>query len=137
MNERISLQFLWLVSFTRCYFPVLYIIFSVLSSILPLPDKIPFVKSLFAEKPIPSYKKIYNTFKEDRKADIKAEDVKILHKRKYDKYRYLSKDFIERNGYSLPKNYRKNINSETTVKFNDNEYITENKEKKKTVGMHE
>jgi len=100
-------------------------------------NKIPFVKSFFAEKPIPSYKKIYNTFKEDRKADIKAEDVKILHKRKYDKYRYLSKDFIERNGYSLPRNYRKNINSETTAKFNDNEYIPNNKGKKKIIGMYE
>ena len=44
-----------------------------------------------------SMKKIYESFVDDRVAQAKAEDVKILSNKGYDKFKYVSDDFVKRN----------------------------------------
>ena len=94
---RISLQILLLLALVRLYAPIVNLVVKTLSRIFPS-----FIKGRAHEEeheevnaPI---KKIYESFVDDRVADVKVEDVKILSNKGYDKFKYVSDDFIARNG---------------------------------------
>ena len=94
---RISLQILLLLALVRLYAPIVNLAVKILSKIFPS-----FMKNRGHEEeheevnaPI---KKIYESFVDDRLADVKAEDVNILSNKGYDKFKYVSDDFIARNG---------------------------------------
>ena len=63
-NGRVSLHFLWVLSLTRCYLPAAYIIFSLVSNLIPPPNIL--ISSL---APVGKQQKIYESFLDDRKAD--------------------------------------------------------------------
>ena len=89
-----SLQLLLLLALARLYTPLISTVMRVLSRVFPS-----LMKDLACEEdnqelnaPI---KKIYESFVDDRVADVKVEDVKILSDKGYDKFKYVSDDFIE------------------------------------------
>jgi len=82
---------------TKCYIPILYIAFSVFERLLPAPagnDAIGYGTQANLEK----HKEIYKEFVDDRVAEVKEEYVDALRRKRFDKFRYVSCEFVERNG---------------------------------------